>query len=206
VITGEVLRGRTRCVRRTAFLVIPASLITLAGCGGDNGDRGETSNPKLAVDERNGTVEGVGLGDRDARIEQVFGKAPRYSIYEDSTPIGVDPPDLTLAAEGGCKPQGRENALRYRGVSFDSYDGIACDVTVTSEGGATRRGLQPGDPISRADELYPKLECGETNVSSDSTAFEPACWGKLGKATYMWVGGDPIDNLSFVDRPIGPRL
>lgn len=198
-------RRLDRKVRHAVSLAIAASVVALAGCGGGGESSSEESNPKLAVDERHGTVEGVGLGDRDARIERVFGKAPRHTIYQASTPIGVDPVDLTVAGTGGCKTKGRENALRYPGVSFASYGGITCDVTITSEEGTTRRGLRPGDRISRAAELYPELECGQTNVSSDGTSFEPVCWGKLGKRTYMWVGGDPINNLTFVDRPIGPR-
>ena len=171
-------------------------------CDSGNGD---ASGPALELDERQGTVEGVGLGDGAAEIKEVFGEAPPYDIYANSTPLGVHPTDLTHAGHGGCRPRGRENALRYRGVSFFAYGNKFCDVAVTSERAVTRLGLSPGDRLSRVEDLYPELECGKTNISSDGTSYEPACWGRTGKRTYMWVGGDPINNLSFGDRPYGPR-
>ncbi|MEK6326379.1 MAG: hypothetical protein AABM66_02485 [Actinomycetota bacterium] len=179
----------------------------VAACGGEDGPGDiAPSGPRLAVDEGSGAVDGVGIGDDTATIERVFGEAPPYNIYKNTTPLGVEPVDLTHPGNlGGCRPRGRENALRYRGVSFFSYGDRTCDVLVTSERATTRRGLSPGDPIERVEELYPELECGETNVASEGTLFEPACWGRTGEGIYIWIGGDPINNVMFVDGPITPR-
>ncbi len=182
-------------------LGVLGSIALVAACNSNDAGSGLA----LGMNERKGAVDGVGLGDRAEKVERVFGAAPPYNIYKNSTPIGVDPPDLTLAAQGGCKPRGRENALRYEGVSFFAYANEVCDVLVTSRGAATLRGLSPGDSIDRVEELYSELACGKTNVSSDGTFFEPACWGRIGPKSYMWVGGDPINNILFVNRPIRPR-
>lgn len=178
-----------------------ATMLTVA-CDSDDG---RAVGPVLELDERKGTADGVGLGDSAAEIERVFGSAPPYDIYTEVTPLGVDPPDLTLAGQGGCRPHGRENALRYRGVSFFQYDDEVCDVIVTSERAATTRGLSPGDPLARVEDLYPRLECGETDVGSDYPSYEPVCWGAITSHSHLWAGGDPINVLVMEDRPVRPN-
>ena len=130
--------------RARVFLLalVPLATIMLVGCRSDRSSDGERSGPKLTVDERNGTVEGVGLGDNPRRIERVFGDSPPWKQAADFYPLSIESEDVTFPA-GRRDPPGRANALRYRGVSFFVIADEALDVYVTSERARTRRGLRP---------------------------------------------------------------
>ncbi len=199
------MTGLRRTLAAAALSAVLA--VGLAACGDDQQRDEPPEQPALRIDETDGTVEGVGIGDGRAAIERVFGDAPPGKDTDPSTPIGIEPSDLTLAGSGRPCPdtRGQEVNLRYRGVAFFGYESGICEVTVTSEEAKTLRGLSPGDPIAEVEDLYPELACGETKVSADAGSPEPACWGEAGEGVHLWIGGDPINQVSLAEGPIRPR-
>ena len=183
-------------------LLLGISLLgVFAGCGDQAtqqaGDRPEV---RFRIDETEGTVNGGGLGDSARQVRKALGKDASPSKSGDDAPLDA-PLDLTFPASFKCPRLGEYSALRYSSVSF-ALDGEVCLVWVTGEDAATQRGVRPGDALEAAEEAYPELRCGKTDVGSDEEVLEPACWGRMSSGVYVWFGGDPIDNIEMATVPL----
>lgn len=63
-------------------------------------------------------------------------------------------------------------------------------------GAATGRSVEIGDPLDRAAQAYPGLECREQNEGTENRPY-PACTGRVAPERYIWFGGDPITTIAM---------
>lgn len=187
------------------------SLLTLlvatatAGCGNGGG----TSQQRLAIDERRGSVGGVELGASKGDVRARFGDyGDRLRAYP-IEPLEMDEDERSGGpwsvatgphhlGPGGLK--GEQVTLRYRGVSFFVRKDRVFGFMVTSDEGKTRRGVAVGDDLSAAKNAYPELRC-EPQSESDTTAPQKAnCSGRVPGGRYIYFGGDPIESVTVMER------
>jgi hypothetical protein len=74
----------------------------------------------------------------------------------------------------------------------DDAAGTYRGVGIGSTADEMKRVFGPiGDPLDRAAQAYPGLECGEQNEGTENRPY-PACTGRVAPERYIWFGGDPI--------------
>jgi hypothetical protein len=177
-----------------------AALLVLAGCGSDHSSG---ASSRLRIDERAGTVRGVGIGSSKPQIAARFGD---YGRHPQAYPI--EPLDAGSSGSGGPYsvntgpyhlgpggPKAEQVTLRYRGASFFVLSGRAFGFMVTAEGAATERGVAVGDPLADAKRAYPELKCEGASAGETSAVQAASCHGRLSAHRFVWFGGDP--NQSF---------
>lgn len=156
------------------------------------------------IDEVAGTYRGVGIGDSLAAVKRVFGEQRPAGDEEAGTPLrypdGSDDGPWVIQF-GKDDPFGP--TLRYHDVVFYFRGAEELGAFEVVESGATtRRGVEIGDPLERAEGAYPELHCGIVNEDTDYTEY-PACTGRLAASRYIWIGGDPIKSMSLSTHVFG---
>jgi hypothetical protein len=136
---------------------------------------------------------GVAIGDSEGKVERVFGKAPLWTESRSTDPLGANPDRLDVPAEERCPGRGKDNFLRYRGVSFWTRGGRVCQIAVTDRRAETDRGLFIGSAQETMKRRYPKLRCGTIDTEH---LYSRYCTGKVGRA-FLWFGGDPVDYIEL---------
>jgi hypothetical protein len=140
----------------------------------------------IAIDERAGTVSGVGLGDGVNQVISKFGHTGPRGPYGGIGPFEGD--DST----GG--PQvlpvlTHEKNLRYRKLYF-ATDGRVRYLAVADKQARLSRGVGPGDSISLVKRAYPELKCGEDVTGADADIYDPACHGQIAPGVWAYINGD----------------
>jgi hypothetical protein len=77
-------------------------------------------------------------------------------------------------------------------------------VTVTATGEQTKESVGLGDDLFEAVDAYPTLRCEIANEGSEYETF-PYCTGPTGPHVYIWLGGDPVNVIEFLDHPFDRR-
>gem|GEM_PF-6730464 len=190
----------TRSVRIRATLAVPILLVVwVPGCGGGASSsvdyRPAVSQP---IDTTHGTYEGVGLGDSPRDVQGRFGPAPSWNNRQPVTPLGVGPGELH--GSYNCRGRGRDNFLRYHGVSFWQRGQTICSIQITDKDAETSRGVGPGDGLAVASDRYPTLTCRAVHGNSEEPSYR-YCSGRVGPGVYLRVAGDPIEEIDLGNRP-----
>ena len=184
-------------------------LLTWGGCGAGPRDQRTSSPTEFRLNETAATFRGVGFGASRARVVEKFGRPERYSKKYGVSPVGELYVDLGLPwvvappPDRGSYEDALAGVLRYRGVSFQSTSrsGVYA-FFVSARGTVTNRGVRIGDPLRRAQELYPELRCEVRNEGTEYVKY-PYCAGRLGPGRHIWFGEDPIRSISMATRPMG---
>jgi hypothetical protein len=193
-------------VRRFASLI--ALLVPLAvGCDSSNTGSITATGHALKLDERLGTYGPVAIGDSTRKIEKQLGQAPKWKGTLDTAPLGARQDQLS-GSSGLCRLKGQrkyihDDFLRYTAVSIWAPGERACSFQVTAPNATTRRGVGIGQPLHAAKVAYPELFCGVANENSEYATY-PYCKGRLASGTYIWFGGDPINDIEYGYGPLNP--
>jgi hypothetical protein len=193
--------------------------LLFAGCGGGTPEHRLPGRGRANINERAGTLQTVGIGDRQRAVMARFGRPRPFSEREQFEPVGEDPNESGGPRASGfpsrCsrrrpRPAGSSNpraigveALRYPGVSFITCLRRVFEFTTSAKRAATLRDIALGDPLSRAHRAYPGFRCGPPDRASDYPSY-PYCAGKVGPGRYVWFGKDPIASITVSTEPLNP--
>ncbi len=149
----------------------------------------------LVVNEREASFRGVEVGDSVRRAREAFGPGQRGG--DDFEPLDADPDKLSTPMS---MPD--VEALRYRELAvFVARDRVR-GFTTTDPDAETKAGAGVGDSLRVAKRVYRNLECDiETEGGDEITPAYPYCAGRLRKGVYLWLGGNPIDNITVLRDP-----
>lgn len=167
--------------------------------------RAEQRDP-ITIDERAGTVSGVGLGDRPAIVLKRVGPPVAYGDSDPVLPLQA-PDGIHLGPEAGSeryavKAPGAP-ALRYDHVFYlvcapeQRCAGRVGQIIVTGPGARTTRGIAIGERLAEARARY-ALKCEDPDPStSEFSGLGPYCSGVVGQGTEIFFIGDPIDRIEL---------
>jgi hypothetical protein len=185
-------------VRRFGLVV---AFLVLAGCGSN-------ARSPASIDEQKGTYHGVGIGDRPKAIFSVFGRKPLSGTDEPVIPLKDDFVDIGGAPAISPPPRCKGNAPGTSGVSTLRYDHVSflfCDARVFGfivavENARTMRGVAVGDDLSKVQQAYPGLSCGQAPYGEGLFGQRPSypyCGGKLRARRWIWFGRDPVRSITL---------
>jgi hypothetical protein len=144
----------------------------------------------IAIDERRGSIEGVGLGQRASRVSAAYGRVRPVPIQA----IHTGPLEGRDVVGGpSVQPEGPghdDTFLRYPRVSFWISGGRVWGVETVDRRARTRRGVGVGDSLSLVEKSYPSFDCDEGNYGSDEPIPFPYCAGRAGRRAYIFFTGD----------------
>jgi hypothetical protein len=181
-------------------LVAVASVVV--GCGGDG-----RAAPRVEVDEREGRVGEVRLGDSRERVVEVLGEPEAdtdgrmsptaHDFYDLGLPWVVGPP--ADVRQTGRRPQ----AVRYEDLSvLLTREAGVYAIFSARQGMVTATGVRLGDRLTRARDAMPGLRCGRRNEGSEYVTY-PYCTGRVGRDRYVWFGGDPVASITLATTALG---
>lgn len=187
-----------------AFAIASGALVLACG-DSPGGQSGATSI--VRVDERNGSVQGVSLGDSLAEVKRRLRGGIEADVRTSRTlplvgeheelglPWVIDPPRDGIPVE-------RFGLLRYRhlSISFAPPTG-AYVMKIAIPGARTRAGVGIGDRLDAARGAYPDMRCDVQNRNSECVAY-PYCTTKLKDGLYIWFGQDPIRSITLSSTPL----
>jgi len=195
-------------VRRRWLGPVAVAAATFAtGCGTDD------VRP-LVIDERRGTVAGVGIGDKAAEIRRVFGERPFANGG------GLAPADSNFVEDGGpavvrtpAPCNGRRSApplLRYDEVSFLFCGGRAYAFMVTGERARTTAAAAIGDSLADAAARYGgRLSCRDDAPGGESPfggqQNYPYCVGRVAASRWLWLGEDELGSIAVASTSLDPH-
>ncbi len=142
------------------------------------------------INERASSFTGVSIGGEQETIQPALGTRGPASLNEPIIPANQDIEDY----RGPVSFRGSDEVYRYDGVSVFVTDGAVEGFMVTSRGSHTTRGLAIGDPLDDARRAYPDLGCGTAHTEGGGY---PACAGQLPSGRWIWLGGDPVSNITL---------
>jgi hypothetical protein len=149
-------------------------------CGGNGGGDPE---PRERVDEHAGRFRGVAIGDRTPQVRRRLG-APRP--YDAQGPIPSGESTIPYLSAGG--------GLSYDGVFYAVKDGRVSAIVVYGDGAATTGDVSIGDSLDDAEKAYRDADCHDAELLADP-AHDAYCEVKTGRHLWLWLGGDPVDNI-----------
>ncbi len=177
--------------KRWRALALTALALSVTGCTGDEG------GSPLRVDERRGTVNGVGIGDGPAAMKRTFGETAAADPYrEPASPLSVEIGEYEGPSHFGLGPP----FYRYERVSFFAEGGRIVGFMVVGAA-ETASGLATGDELDRVRDVYPRARCGE--APRGEYGHYPACVVRLGPRRIVWFGGDPVSTIMVGVRELG---
>jgi hypothetical protein len=189
-------------MRRSVTILVAAVLATSAAACGDD-DRAARSPPTV-VDERAGTVDGVGLGDGRDAIRRALGPGTEGRMIP-TVPREIEFEKLGLPWTLDPVPGVRRTevlTIRRNGVSLLVAPRVgAYAVFVWRPGARTTEGIAVGDALDAARTRYDDLRCAARNRDSEYASY-PYCTGRVGD-NYLWFGQDPIRSISVASTPLG---
>lgn len=202
-ITVSVRLKRVLTAGAVALLALVALPLPLALVEKHRTVRVEGARPRM-IDERRGTIAGVGLGDRPAGVQATFGSAQPWRTEQDTGPL--DPPDCRCdTASASPEPSDRDTFLRYRKLSFWINGGRVRSIEIADPGARTTRGIGVGDSLSLVRRAYPELDCSESSYSEESIPY-PFCAGRTGARTSIYFSADysrpgtPVMDITVASR------
>jgi hypothetical protein len=190
-----------RRIVAVAVAALTAGVVALIVLVADSGER------PLSIDERRGTVEGVGVGDSEDDVREVFGR-PEIENGGPYTPLGESPVEIGGPLSIPIPDRGRGEpppALRYDDVAFLMVDGKVLSFMVTADGSHTTRGVGVGDDLDDVRKAFPGIRCGESPpfgepiLPFDEPESYPYCRGTLRPKRFIWFGEDPVGNVTITD-------
>ncbi|MEA2297529.1 MAG: hypothetical protein QOF77_465 [Solirubrobacteraceae bacterium] len=185
-----------------AALPLPLALIEQART-----IRVERTGP-VAIDERHGTLAGLGLRARAARVRATFGPAPPWRDGEPTGPLDGRPGFVAGPTGEATGPSRRETHLRYLHAAFSIDGDRVWSVETTDRRAATSRGVGVGDSLSLVRRAYPGLRCGEDLVGEDEYTSFPYCTGPIGPGVYAYFSaaytepGTPVTAITVARHPL----
>jgi hypothetical protein len=201
-----------------ACVFAAVGVVLAAGCGASADSPAHAT--RLTVDEKAGTVAGVGLGDSRARLERTFGPGkdttdtggvavPRGADHDaigSPNSYGFPRPCRRRPAGGSPSPRSQGLlSLSYSYVAFELCDGRVYEFVTTGAGARTVEGVAIGRSLRAAKRAYPRLRCGtSTGDSTDPpTPLYPYCSGRVGPDRYLWFGQNPIRSIAIASVRLG---
>jgi hypothetical protein len=191
---------------RTALACVP--LLALTSCGDESTAQ---DVPALQqIDERAGTVAGVGIGASKARVEARLGRYQRPATAYPTAPTDrneeqtAGPWSVVTGPHhlGPGGKRGEQVTLRYKGAALFVFRDRVFGFMISAGNARTGRGVQVGDGLDAAKKAYPTVRC-EGSSSSDTSATQAAsCAGFLRKNRWIYFGGDPIRSITLMERGI----
>jgi hypothetical protein len=100
----------------------------------------------------------------------------------------------------GQRGSARDYFLRYTPVSVWTVGGQACSFQITAPNARTVAKIGIGDALAAAKQTYPRLRCATAN-GPERLVFR-YCSGRLRTGSYLWFGGDPINDIEFGASPL----
>jgi hypothetical protein len=181
----------TTAIGRSLALAALAAISVATGCAGDE------RSPSLRIDERRGTVNGVGIGDPVTAMERGFGEKQAADAYrEPVVPLSVDVGESEGPSHFGLGPP----FYRYEQVSFFAEEDQIVGFMVVADA-ETASGIATGDDLDRVRDVYPRARCGE--APRGDYGHYPACVVRLGSRRVVWFGGDPVSTIMVGIRELG---
>jgi hypothetical protein len=166
------------------YSLIVAAVVLVAsasGCGVDEG-------APLQVDERRGTVNGVGIGDGVATMRRSFGPKRAADTDEPASPLSVDVGEYEGPSYFNLGPP----FYRYEHVTFFVERGRIVGFMALGDAQAAS-GIATGDQLDKVKDAHPRARCGE--APSGEYGHYPACVIRLAPRRFIWFGGDPISTI-----------
>lgn len=155
----------------------------------------EQPDRPLVVNEREASFRGVEVGDSVRRAREAFGPGQRGG--DGFEPLGADPGGLSTPT---TLPD--MQALRYPELVVFVTRGRVRGFTTTDPDAETKAGAGVGDSLRVAKRVYRNLECDTATEGGDEiTPVYPYCAGRLRDGVYLWLGGNPIDNITVLKDP-----
>jgi hypothetical protein len=183
-------RGRTGLAAALVVTVLATGACTSV-FGVDDG----VSQAPRAVDERAGSIEGVGLGASETDVRAAFGEPLGGEGVAPDGEVFRGPVSLSY-------PGGEQSAhLRYEETTFlvSPSTGVYALMT-TNDGDRTSAGVAIGDPLERVREGYEDVRCGRAPAGEPIWREEPAtypwCRTRVGDVE-VFFGDDPIEAITL---------
>jgi hypothetical protein len=175
----------------TRFVVAGCALVAALGAAACGGGGGGDPEPRERVDEHAGRFRGVAIGDRSAQVRHRLGP-PRPYNAQGRIPGGESTIPY-LSAGGG---------LSYKGAFYAVKDKRVTAIIAYGDGAGTTNGVGIGDPLGDAQKKYREADCHAEELGDPT---RDAYWEvQTGKHLWLWLGGDPIDNIVVsIVRPSG---
>lgn len=184
--------------------VVPATACSVSSSADD------LPSAKFArIDEVKGTYGGVGIGDAKEDVWRVFGRKPPVGHEESFQPTGAGddffgpnylPAETGYAYEDVLFWFPVEDLHLGQGSPLRGKQNEVAGFQVTARDAVTRRGIEAGDSLDKAEAAYPELECGDAPAGDYATY--PYCSGRIAEQRHIWFGGDPIVNISVSRSPL----
>ena len=192
------------------------------GCTTPSGNVSRRSDSRpLRINERQGTVGGVGIGDGFDRLATMFGQ-PRDTTDDEARrglplrtdydriggPGYEDAPRRCTRRPAPGPPSPRKQGLTsisYHGVAFDLCDGRVFYFIATAERSRTVHGVAIGQRLRTAKRMYPQLHCAWApgDRTDPPRPLYRYCSGRVFQHRYVWFGNDPIRSIAVSSANLG---
>jgi hypothetical protein len=176
------------------LLLVIALALDLGGCG-KAADR--TAERALVMDWKQGTYEGVRLGDSTASVIRVIGRPEQRGPSEPLEPIGEDFYEiggLTNVGTPRTRGKARFEVLRYRRRVFEIDAGKVIYWGTTDERATTPEGVGVGDSRDLVRRTYRHAHCFVQNKGTEYVPY-PICKVRVCPGRVLGFGGEPIKSI-----------
>lgn len=180
--------------RRQALKPAFCALLLALSAGCASGPNAPTRDP-VRVDERRGTVDGVGIGDSPTTIQRAIGATPRRGdVRAFPEDLGFTGRSLRFPREISVRD--RVRTLRYSDRSFvTTKPSGAFAVFLWSSRARTRGGVRMGDKLASVTKRYQNARCDEEIIDDGPDRVE-TCTVRMGQRTIAF-SGDPITGVTL---------
>ncbi|HWB56353.1 MAG TPA: hypothetical protein VG479_05400 [Gaiellaceae bacterium] len=177
--------------------------LMLGACGFDtDSPEAESAERDALVDLDAGTYRGIGIGSTEEQMKAVFGDKDPALLTESAAPVGHEDspgPHAFNPFPGGAKPRW----FRYDTVTFFVADGEVVALMIVDPTTITTTGIRMGSELDavKSGAGLEGVRCGTVN---EMTEYEPyaACSGKTVSGLDVWLGGDPLANITIGTVPL----
>lgn len=180
-------------VRVAAALIVGA---LISSCGSE---KRQTTRAPLVIDERTGTIEGVGIGDSSRKIQRALGRrAVLGDVRAFPDNLGATGDSMVFPNDAG--PRHRVLTLRFGDRSFilTRATGVVGAV-IWNPDARTRPGVRIGDQLDLVRKRYTETRCGEEIVDDNQTV--PSCVVRVGNIKVTFAK-DPIRSITLASQPV----
>ena len=88
----------------------------------------------------------------------------------------------------------------YPGLIVYVSSGRVFGLSITDDQAHTAEGVGIGDDLARVKEHVDGVDCEPADYSEYGSTQK--CDGRLGSKRHVWIGGDPVDVIQLLERPV----